>query len=92
MAGGCSSYMSQALRQLERASDWREVRDELWRVHRIAHDDVAVIPLWQLTDYFAYHKSLRGFAPQTVSLYENVEAWQPSLPYSLAVTPGVTAK
>ncbi len=82
MSGGCSPYMSHALRQLERAPDWDAVREELSRIHRVAHDDVAVIPLWQLADHYARVKGFKELAYQPVSLYENVEKWQPPLPYA----------
>ena len=79
-ARGASAYMSLALRQLEQSSDWRKIRPKLREIHRIAHNDVAVIPLWQLVDHFAHHKSLRGVGSRPVSLYENVEQWQLSTP------------
>jgi ABC-type transport system substrate-binding protein len=75
-AAGCSDYMSLALRQLQRAAEWQQVREILHRIHRLAHREVAVVPLWQLTEHFAYHKSLRGVAARQVSLYQNVEQWQ----------------
>jgi len=78
--GGASPYMSLVLRQLRDASDWQQVRPLLRQIHRIAHDDVAIIPLWQLVDHFAYHKSLKGVGVKPVSLYQNVEQWQLTTP------------
>ncbi|MEN6459077.1 MAG: ABC transporter substrate-binding protein [Thermoguttaceae bacterium] len=74
-------YMALALRQLDQASEWDQVRDCLHRVHRIAFDDVTVIPLWQLVEHFGYRRSLRGVAPRPVSLYQNVEQWRPAFQY-----------
>ena len=82
LSGGASPYMSLALRQLEQASDWPQIGARLRRIHRIAYDDVAVIPLWQLTDHFAYHKSLQGVGGRPVGLYQNVEQWQPAFYYA----------
>ena len=81
MTGGCSPYMTLALRQLDEAVDWGEVRDCLHRVHRIAYDDVAVLPLWQLVEHFVRHESLRGVGARPVSLYQNVEQWRPPFQY-----------
>lgn len=81
MSGGCSPYMTLALRQLDEAVDWSQVRDCLHRVHRIAYDDAAILPLWQLVEYFVYHDSLRGIATKPVSLYQNVELWRPPFQY-----------
>jgi len=48
-------------------------------VHRVAYDDVSVVPLWQLTEYVAYHKSLRGVGARPATLYQRVEQWQGGL-------------
>jgi ABC-type transport system substrate-binding protein len=81
ISGGCSSYMTLALRQLDEAVDWKQVRDCLHTVHRIAYDDMAILPLWQLVEYFACHESLRGVAARPVSLYQNVEQWRAPFQY-----------
>jgi ABC-type transport system substrate-binding protein len=81
IAGACSPYMSLALRQLEQASTWPEVGSRLRQIHKIAHTEVAVVPLWQLTDHFAYHRSLAGVGAKAVTLYQNIEQWQPAFNY-----------
>ena len=81
MTGGCSPYMTLALRQLDEAVDWSQVRDCLHRVHRIAFDETAIVPLWQLVEYFVYRDSLRGIAIKPVSLYQNIEQWRPPFQY-----------
>jgi hypothetical protein len=42
---------------------------------------VAIVPLWQLVDYFARHKSLEGVGKRPVSLYQDIEAWKPGFNY-----------
>jgi len=74
-AGGASPYMRLALRQLQQATDWPQVGEKLRHIHRIAHDEVSVVPLWQLTDHFAYHRALTGLGTRPVSLYQNIEKW-----------------
>jgi ABC-type transport system substrate-binding protein/Flp pilus assembly protein TadD len=82
LAGGCSAYMSLALRQLDAAADWGEVRSRLRQIHRVAHADVAVVPLYQLTDHLAYHESVQGIGTRPVVLYQNVSQWQAGFTYS----------
>jgi ABC-type transport system substrate-binding protein/Flp pilus assembly protein TadD len=82
LAGGCSAYMSLALRQLDAAADWSEVRSRLRQVHRVAHSDVAVVPLYQLTDHLAYHESIQGIGTRPIALYQNVSQWQAGFSYS----------
>ncbi len=79
----CSSYMALAIRQLEQTTDWREAGSRLRQIHRIAYDDIAVVPLWQLVDYFAYGQSLEGIGERPVSLYQDIEAWKPAFYYPL---------
>lgn len=76
LAGASNLYLDQALRQLADASDWRTARDKLFEIHRLAAEDVTVVPLWQLTDYFAYHQDLEGITGTPVSLYQEIERWQ----------------
>ena len=78
IAGGSSVFMSQALRQLDQATDWTQVADRLRHIHWLAHREVSIVPLWQLTDHFAYHESLEGVGSEPVTLYQNVESWQPA--------------
>lgn len=73
-----STYINLALRDTENAKDWNEARDALLRLHREVHDDVTIIPLYQMFDYYAYRKSVQGLADGQVTLYQNVEKWQVS--------------
>jgi ABC-type transport system substrate-binding protein len=81
LPGGCSSQMSDALRRLGQATDWNDVVALLHRIDRIAHDEVAIVPLWQLNDYFAYRKDLQGVAAKTLSLYQDIEQWKLGFQY-----------
>jgi ABC-type transport system substrate-binding protein len=81
LAGGCSPYMSLALRQLDAAADWSQVGERLRQIHRIAYEEASVIPLWQLTEHLAYQASLKGIAANPVSLYQTVEHWRPVFQY-----------
>jgi peptide/nickel transport system substrate-binding protein len=81
-AGGSSPYMDLALRQLEEAPDWPRVGRKLRQIHRIAHVEVAIVPLWQLTDHLAHHRTLQGIDDMPVSLYQNVENWRPGFYFS----------
>ncbi len=71
-----SSHMDLALRQLDAAMDWVEISRTLRRIHRLAYDDTAVIPLWQMVEHFAYNKSLEGVGDSPFTLYEHIESWR----------------
>jgi hypothetical protein len=68
--------MGLALRNLEQAADWSEVVHALREIHRLAHVEAAVIPLYQLTDHFARRRTLEGVGESPVTLYQNVEQWK----------------
>ncbi len=76
LAGSCSPYMSLALKQLEQAADWPAVGLKLRQIHQLAHAEVAIVPLWQLSDFFAYRRTLSGLGPRPVTLYQHVESWK----------------
>lgn len=76
VAGHCSSSMSLALDDVERAKNWNELRERLKEVHEIAYNDLPVIPLWQTVDYFAYRRTMQGIGETPVTLYQNVVDWK----------------
>ena len=76
-----NAYVGLALEQLQRAQDWREVGERLQEIHLLVHQDVTLLPLWQITEYFAYHGSLREVTNPNadlppVTLYQYIESWQ----------------
>jgi ABC-type transport system substrate-binding protein len=75
-SGSTGAHINLALRQLDAATTWTEARQRLYDLHRTVFDDVTVIPLWQIMNYFARNKSLRGVGQRPLTLYQNVEAWQ----------------
>jgi tetratricopeptide (TPR) repeat protein len=78
-AGVCSSYMGHELARLDGAVGWRQASTVLARIHELCDQETAVIPLWQLFDHFAYHRSVQGLGRHPALLYQNIESWQCSL-------------
>src|SRR5262249_5808325 len=91
LVGNPSSYMSLALRELAQTEDWTDVLPKLREIHRLAHEELPIIPLWQLADHFAYHRDVKGIGPNCASLYQNIEEWQ-SPPAILNTTVESTAE
>jgi ABC-type transport system substrate-binding protein len=87
LAPAKSAFVQLTLRQIERSPNWQEARQRFRQLHRLLHEDVTVIPLFQTHDYYAYRKSWAGLASPRVSLYENIEQWRPAA----AATPGAVA-
>ena len=75
-------HVNRSLQWLESAMRWQEVRDRVRSLHRVCHDKVTVIPLWQMVDYYAHHPGIQLNRRPPVSLYHGVQQWQlaPKLP------------
>jgi ABC-type transport system substrate-binding protein len=78
MTGEASPYMRQALLRLRQSVDWPTVGRQLRKIHDLAHSEVTIIPLWQLSDYFAHVSDLEGPGDTPVTLYQYVEEWRAS--------------
>lgn len=79
-AGGIAEttdpYISLTLRRLNEAGNWRDARDLLHELHRLLYEDVTLLPLWQMIDYFAYQRGVTGIQDRPISFYQNVEHWR----------------
>lgn len=74
--GSSNSYLELSLERLLAAENSRDSRDRLRELHRLAAEDVTLIPLWQLVDHYAYHRSLQGVGQQAAALYQGVQDWR----------------
>lgn len=75
LVGGGSPYLELALHQSSIVTNWTQSRQRMYEIHRLSHQELIVIPLWQLIDRFAYRNHIQGISSQPVSLYQNVEQW-----------------
>jgi tetratricopeptide (TPR) repeat protein len=76
LAGGGSPLLEAQLRRLSSASDLAEARGALTAIHRTVHDQLDVIPLWQLNEHFVRVRTLQGAGSRPATLYQNVEQWR----------------
>ena len=76
LAGSTDQLVGLHLRLLDRAKSWREVRERLHGLHFTVHNELPVIPLWQLVDSYAFRRDLGGMGSRIVSIYQNVDRWR----------------
>lgn len=69
-------YIVQAISQLKFARNWVEVRRSLQDLHTLVDSHLPILPLWQVTDFFATRSYLNGFATEPMSLYQDMERWR----------------
>jgi hypothetical protein len=44
-------------------------------LHQTISSDVTVIPLWQLTEYYAHRPGIYGLDDNVVNLYQDIDNW-----------------
>jgi peptide/nickel transport system substrate-binding protein len=71
-----SPRVLQLLLALETAPDFPTARGLAIEVDRATHDELPVLPLWQVTDTFAWRARLEGPREEADALYEEVESWR----------------
>ncbi len=76
LAGRSSALMTAALEILARSENWNDARNRLREIHRIAHFDLPLIPLWQTENYFAHRTWLKGVGERPLTLYQNLDDWR----------------
>lgn len=79
-----SPYLNAALRRLDQANNWKDVRTRLAEIHEIAHHELPVIPLWQTVNSFAYRVGISGIGETPLTLYQNVDEWRMSAAENMA--------
>jgi ABC-type transport system substrate-binding protein len=69
-------FVVQVLSNLRTAKNWREVRQFCQDLHRLVNDHLPVLPLWQVSESFAYRASLQGIPKKPVALYPDIQRWR----------------
>ncbi len=75
-----SASINLELQQIARVSKWSEAYQSLKTIHKHCNAEMAVIPLWQIVEHYAYRKNLKNTGNQLSSLYQNVDRWQLDAP------------
>lgn len=76
LAAIADDHVNRSVQWMERAIRWPEVRERVRQVHRIVHEKAAVLPLWQMREYFAHREGVTLGAESPVSLYHGIQRWQ----------------
>ncbi len=71
-----SASIKLELFRLGRADRWSRVFESLKAIHRHSNAEMAVLPLWQVMEHYAYRKNLKNTGTRISNLYQNVDRWQ----------------
>lgn len=70
-----SAPIEQTLRILNYSRSWQTACSALRRLHRQVRVDLSIIPLWQVTEHYAYRSTVRNIGRDIIHLYQNVDRW-----------------
>lgn len=78
LCGKASPYMELALEKLHQSEDWPTAAARLQEIHRLCYDEVSILPLWQLVEYYAHRSELSGISSEhgIVDLYQHLPSWR----------------
>ena len=68
-------YVNFYVRRIAESTNWREIRQYFESLHQTIAADVTVVPLWQLTEYYAHRPGVYGLDNEVVNLYQDVDNW-----------------
>ena len=77
---GIATQMSPSVQQLVRdlsySTSWPVAGRKLRQLHRQVLNDISVMPLYQVQEYFAYRKNITEIGRNLVNLYQNIDLWK----------------
>ena len=78
-SGGLGAIASprilQLLLRLEQVQDLQSAQELVRQIDREVRDELPILPLWQLTEHYAWRDRLQGPAPEADLLYQGIESW-----------------
>jgi len=76
IAGETSAVLDQTLNNLSNANSWRGASNNLRRLHRQVAVEMAVIPLYQVKEHYAFRNTVAGVGRELIHLYQHIERWK----------------
>lgn len=71
-----SAPVQQNMRKLGYADSWQSAGATMRRLHRQIMNDMTIIPLYQLQEFYAYRDNVKNIGRGVVNFYENVYDWK----------------
>lgn len=76
LASLASPRILQLLLQLEQAGEAPSAKATLLQIDAESRDELPILPLWQLSDHYAWRTRLAGPADAADHLYRGIETWE----------------
>ncbi len=71
-----NQFIVQILGQLSASRNWREVRQSCQDLHALVAAHLPILPLWQVSESFAYRNDVSGVTQKPLGLYQDLQKWR----------------
>jgi hypothetical protein len=69
-------HVRMAVRRVEQAATWNEASQRLRDLHRVIHEELTVLPLYQTPEFCAFGPSVTGYDKSPLTFYQRIESWR----------------
>lgn len=69
-------WLRQELIAADEAGDWPTAERQLKQLHKDLWSEVYLIPLWEVSEFMAVRRHVRGLATRPMFPYQDIERWQ----------------
>ncbi len=68
-------WLAEEFLKLERTADWPAAVSQLQQLHRYLEANVLVLPLWEVQEYAAVRKLVRGYPNEPLNAFDGINDW-----------------
>ncbi len=76
LASLASPRILQLLMELDRAPETTQSHTLVLQIDRETRDELPILPLWQVEDYYGYRTRVKGMNDTRSHLYQGIESWE----------------
>jgi tetratricopeptide (TPR) repeat protein len=69
-------HVRMAVRRVEQATTWSEASQRLHDLHRVMHEELTVLPLYQTPEYCAFGRNVSQTPSSPITFYHQLESWR----------------
>ncbi|MFO0528542.1 MAG: ABC transporter substrate-binding protein, partial [Planctomycetota bacterium] len=71
-----NAAIEQITRDSSISTSWRTASNSLRNLHRQVNNDMSVLPLWQMREFYAHRRNVRNVGRELIFIYQNIERWR----------------
>lgn len=71
-----NAAIEQITRDAAISTSWRTASTSLRNLHRQVNNDMSVLPLWQMREFYAHRRNLRNVGRDLIYIYQYIDRWR----------------